>query len=244
MQADKVVDHTSWVEARKALLAREKAFSQARDELSAARRDLPWERVDKDYAFDTVDGRKSLADLFDGRSQLIVYHFMFGPDWEAGCPSCSLLAESFDGAAVHLRQRDVSFVVASRAPLAKLLAFRERMGWHFDWVSSHGSDFNADFDVTFAPDAMEKGEVYYNYRRTQFPAEEAPGLSVFCRGDDGAIFHTYSTYARGLDPMISTYQFLDLVPKGRDEDDLPYTMAWVRRHDEYDDAAEAAAQRA
>ncbi|MEZ5669382.1 MAG: thioredoxin family protein [Alphaproteobacteria bacterium] len=235
MQAHSVVGRDQWLEARKALLAEEKAFIRERDRLAAARRALPWERVEKAYAFETETGRKTLADLFEGRSQLIVYHFMFGADWEQGCPSCSFLAENFDGSAVHLSHRDVAFVAASRAPLDRLLAYRKRLGWRFPWVSSLGSDFNYDFHVSFTPEQMAAGTVDYNYREGQFPSEEAPGLSVFARGDDGAIFHTYSTFARGLDPLISTYQYLDLVPKGRDEATLPWPMAWVRRNDQYDD---------
>ena len=228
-----VVSQEEWLAARVAYLAKEKEFTKARDALSTARRALPWVKVEKRYDFDGPDGKESLPDLFGGRSQLIVYHFMFGPDWEQGCPSCSLLADHFDGATVHLGQRDVSFVAVSRAPLARIDDFKKRMGWKFKWVSSHGSDFNADFHVSFTPAEMEKGKVYYNYHMTEFPSDEAPGASVFFKDETGEVFHTYSAYARGLDILIGAYNFLDLAPKGRDEDALPFTMAWVRHHDRY-----------
>ena len=230
-----IVSQEEWLAARVAYLAKEKEFTKARDALSRARRALPWVKVEKRYDFDGPDGKESLPDLFDGRSQLIVYHFMFGPDWEQGCPSCSLLADHFDGATVHLAQRDVSFVAVSRAPLARIDDFRDRMGWKFKWVSSHGSDFNADFHVSFTPDEMAQGAVYYNYHMTEFPSDEAPGASVFFKDENGDVFHTYSTYARGLDMLIGAYNFLDLAPKGRDEDALPFAMAWVRHHDRYDE---------
>jgi len=230
-----VVSPEQWIAARLELLAAEKALAHQRDEVARQRRALPWVRVDKDYDFTGPDGPLTLADLFDGRSQLVVYHFMYGPDWEQGCPSCSLVAEGFDGAVPHLAQRDVTLRAVSRAPLEKLLAFRDRMGWRFPWVSSLGSDFNRDFHVTFSDAERERGTAYYNYSLGTFPSSEAPGLSVFRKEGDGAIFHTYSCYARGLDPLIVTYQFLDLAPKGRDEDALPYTMAWVRHHDRYEE---------
>jgi predicted dithiol-disulfide oxidoreductase (DUF899 family) len=235
MQTTNIVSKDEWTLARKELLAKEKDFTKARDALSAERQNLPWERVDKEYVFEGPDGKVSLSDLFDGRSQLIVYHFMFGPDWEEGCPSCSYLADHFDGMLPHLNHRDVSFVVVSRAPLEKLKGYESRMGWRFKWVSSLGNDFNRDYHVTFDEDELANGEAYYNYRKTGFPSGEAPGLSVFYRDEDGEIFHTYSTYARGLDILIGTYNFLDLVPKGRDEQDLSFTMEWVRRHDRYED---------
>jgi len=198
--------------------------------LSAARRELPWVKIEKNYVFDGPNGKETLADLFAGRSQLIVYHFMLGPGWPAGCPSCSFLADHFDGAIVHLAHRDVTFVVVSRAPLAEIEAYKNRMGWKFKWVSSHGTDFNFDFHVSFTPEQKASGE--YNYVNSGFPSEEAPGLSTFIR-DGGAVYHTYSTYARGLDILIGAYNLLDLVPKGRDEASLSRTMAWVKRHDEY-----------
>ncbi len=229
----KIVSQDEWLTARKALLAKEKEFTRARDQISAARRDLPWVKVEKLYVFDTAGGKQSLADLFDGRSQLIVYHFMLGPGWKDGCPSCSLLADHFDGGAIHLAQRDVTLVVVSRAPLAEIQAYQKRMGWKFKWVSSYGTDFNHDFHVSFTPEEKASGKVNYNYTMTEFPSEEAPGLSAFIR-NDGAAFHTYSSHGRGLDILVGAYNFLDFAPKGRDEDNLPWTMAWVRRHDEYE----------
>jgi len=231
----KVVSTEDWLAARKELLAKEKEFTKLRDELSRSRRALPWREIAKPYAFETESGPKTLPELFDGRSQLIVYHFMLGPDWEEGCPSCSYLADHFNPAVVHLAARDVAFWAVSRAPLAKLLKFRDRMGWSFPWASSHKSDFNLDFNVSF-PDRSDASEpVEYNYARKPFPSEEAPGASVFRLGDDGRIFHTYSTFARGLDILIGAYNWLDLTPKGRDEDELPFTMAWVRHHDRYEE---------
>jgi predicted dithiol-disulfide oxidoreductase (DUF899 family) len=230
-----VVSQDHWLAARKALLAKEKEFTKARDALSAERRQLPWVKLDKSYVFEGVEGNETLADLFGGHSRLIVYHFMLGPGWKDGCPSCSFLADHFDGAAIHLAQRDVMFVVVSRAPLAEIQAYQKRMGWKFKWVSSYGSDFNRDFHVSFTPEEKAGGKVEYNYTMTEFPSEEAPGLSTFIR-NEGGIFHTYSTYARGLDILIGAYNFLDMAPKGRDEDGLAWSMAWVRHHDRYDGA--------
>lgn len=227
-----IVSQSEWLAARKALLAKEKEFSKARDELSAARRTLPWVKVEKNnYVFDGPAGKETLADLFGGKSQLLVYHFMLGPGWVQGCPSCSFLADHFDGAAIHFTQRDVSFVVVSRAPLAEIEPYKKRMGWKFKWMSSYGNDFNHDFHVSFTPAEKETAE--YNYVKSGFPSEEAPGLSAFIK-DNGAVYHTYSTYARGLDILVGAYNFLDMAPKGRDEDALPWSMAWVRRHDEYE----------
>ena len=238
MTPHKVVSHDEWIAARKAYLAEEKAFTRARDALSRKRRELPWEKVEKNYVFDTPQGKQSLADLFGGKSQLIIYHFMLGPGWEAGCPSCSYLADHFDGTVVHLAQRDVSFVVVSRAPLSEIETFKRRMGWGFKWVSSFGSDFNSDYQVSFTPEEKAGSKVFYNYEFIEsFPSEERPGASVFCKNAAGEIFHTYSTYGRGLDILIGTYHFLDLSPKGRDEDGLAWSMAWVRHHDSYDGAA-------
>jgi predicted dithiol-disulfide oxidoreductase (DUF899 family) len=234
----KVVSRDGWVAARKAHLANEKALTRARDRLSVERRALPWVKVEKNYVFDTPEGKKTLGDLFDGRSQLIVYHFMLGPDWGEGCPSCSYLADHFDGAALHLAHRDVMLLAVSRAPLPEIEAYKKRMGWRFPWVSSHGDDFNYDFHVSFKPEQAE-GDVYYNYEMRDFEVDEMPGLSVFIKDASRAIFHTYSAYARGLDILVGTYNFLDLVPKGRDEAELPWTMAWVRRHDDYDDVKAA-----
>ncbi len=235
MSTHKIVSQEEWLEARKAHLAREKEFTRLRDQLSRERRELPWVKVEKDYVFQGPNGAESLGDLFDGRSQLLVQHFMYGPDWDDGCPSCSFWADSYDGFIVHLAQRDVTMVAVSRAPLEVLDAYKKRMGWSFKWVSSLGSDFNRDFQVTFTPEEMAKGEMTYNYETRSFPADEAPGVSVFARNEAGEIFHTYSCYARGLDMLNGAYHYLDLVPKGRDEDDLPYSMAWVQRHDEYAD---------
>ena len=235
MQEHKIVSRDEWIEARKAHLAKEKEFTQLRDQLSAERRDLPWVKIDKAYTFEGPDGKESLSDLFDGRSQLLIQHFMLGPDWEEGCPSCSFWADGYDGFVVHLAHRDVTMVSVSRAPLANIDAYKHRMGWSFKWVSSLNTDFNADFNVSFTPEEIEQGEMYYNYHVTKFPADEAPGASVFYKNDSGDIFHTYSCYGRGLDILNGAYNYLDLVPKGRDEDDLPYTMAWLKRHDQYED---------
>jgi predicted dithiol-disulfide oxidoreductase (DUF899 family) len=228
-----IVSQAEWENARIALLAREKAFTEARDALSHARRDLPWVLVDKPYRFVTEKGETDLAGLFGDASQLIVYHFMFGPEWTEGCKSCSFWADSFNGVTAHLAQRDARLVAISRAPLATLLGFRERMGWTFPWVSSLGSDFNFDFGVSFRREDIDAGRARYNYAAKRFPSEESPGISIFKREPDGAIYHTYSTYARGLDLMNTAYNFLDLLPKGRDEADLPFTMSWVKLRDRY-----------
>jgi len=235
MEPHNIVSRQQWTEARKAFLAKEKEFTRARDRLSAERRALPWVKVDKAYVFDTPGGKKTLAELFDGRSQLIVYHFMLGPGWEEGCPSCSYLADHFDGANIHLAQRDVTFVAISRAPLAEIEAFKRRMGWHFPWASSFANDFNFDFHVSFAEDAVGK-DGDYNYERKEIVSDEMPGASVFYKDETGTVFHTYSAYARGLDILLGAYNFLDLTPKGRDEAELPWTMAWVRHHDRYESA--------
>ncbi|HEY3156189.1 MAG TPA: thioredoxin family protein [Candidatus Eisenbacteria bacterium] len=233
MERPKVVTHDEWVAAHKQHLNKEKEFTRLRDELSRQRRELPWERVEKEYVFDGPEGKKTLADLFDGRSQLIVYHFMFGPGWVEGCPSCSFVSDHIDGSVVHLAQRDVMLMAVSRAPLSQIEAFRKRMGWRFKWVSSSANDFNFDYHVSFTKDEMAKGKLYYNYEMQKFGSEEAPGVSVFYRDAAGDIFHTYSAYARGLDILVGAYNYLDLAPKGRDEDGLTSTMAWVRHHDRY-----------
>ncbi|UHQ24724.1 thioredoxin family protein [Lysobacter sp. 5GHs7-4] len=230
-----VVSRQRWLAARKTLLEREKELTRLHDQVARERRALPWVRVDKDYLFDTPQGPRRLTELFAGRSQLMVQHFMFAPGWEQGCKSCSYMADHNDGANQHLAQRDVTLLAVSRAPLAELLRFRERMGWQFDWVSSHGSDFNRDFGVNFDPDALSS--VDYNYVEQPFPHIEAPGISVFYRDADGQVFHTYSRYGRGVEVMMHTYALLDLTPKGRDEDALEFTMAWVRHHDRYEPAA-------
>ena len=228
-----IVTREEWRQARKAHLAKEKEFTQLRDRLSAERRALPWVRVDKPYVFEGPSGKATLADLFGGRRQLIVYHFMFGPGWEEGCPSCSFLSDHIDGAVVHLAHRDVTLLAVSRAPLRQIEAFKKRMGWRFTWVSSYGTDFNVDYHVSFPKDEMAKGAVYYNFEPREFPSEEAPGISVFYADEHGEVFHTYSSYARGLDLLVGAYNYLDLAPKGRDEDGLAFTMAWVRHHDRY-----------
>jgi len=228
-----VVDHEKWVARRKELLVREKQLTRLRDELSASRRELPWQAVRKEYVFETPEGKRTLAELFAGHRQLLVYHFMFGPDWDAGCPSCSFWADNFDRNVIHLAHRDITMIAVSRAPLEKLEAYRKRMGWTFTWASSFGSDFNEDYYVTFGPEELEKGSAYYNYERRGFPSEEAPGISAFYRDDDGSVYHTYSAYARGLDMVNAGYHLMDLAPLGRDEAGLSYTMEWLRRRDEY-----------
>lgn len=228
----RVVSETEWLVARKDLLTREKEFTRLRDELTRHRRDLPWVKVEKEYVFDGPKGRETLSDLFDGRSQLIVYHFMFGPGWEEGCKSCSYLADHFDGANRHLPHRDVTFVAVSRAPLSEFAPYKKRLGWRFNWLSSYGNDFNFDFHVSATEADKKKDKMYYNYETAELMSDELPGLSVFYKNENGEVFHTYSTYARGLDMLVGTYQFLDLVPKGRDENP-DSTMDWVRRHDEY-----------
>lgn len=222
-----------WLNERKALLEREKEFTRARDNLSAARRDLPWVRVDKDYRFQGENGESTLADLFDGKYQLIVYHFMFGEDWQEGCKSCSFWIDNFEGIAKHLAARDTALVLISKGPLDRLLAFQNRMGWSLPWLSAEASDFNEDYGVTFSKEDLDAGDVTYNFRQTKLGSAEMPGISVFSKGDDGAIYHTYSTYSRGLDMLNGAYHLLDLTPLGRDEDDLPYPMTWLKRRDEY-----------
>jgi predicted dithiol-disulfide oxidoreductase (DUF899 family) len=230
----KIVSHDEWLAARKAFLVKEKEFTRLRDELSRERRELPWEKVEKDYRFETLAGAKTLADLFDRRSQLIIYHFMLAPDWDEGCKSCSFWADNYDGIPIHLAHRDVTFCAVSRAPLEKIEAYRRRMGWSFPWASSYGSDFNFDYGVSFTPEQLAAGEVSYNYRMRKGMGPEMPGFSVFFKDENGAVFHTYSTYERGLDMLNGAYHHLDLVPKGRDEDNLKFTMEWLRRHDQYD----------
>lgn len=232
METHKIVSQDEWIAARKQHLAREKEFTRLRDQLSAERRELPWVRVDKQYVFEGPAGKESLGELFAGKTQLVVQHFMFGPDWKAGCKSCSFWADNYNGIVVHLMQRDVAFVAVSLAPFDRIEAFKRRMGWSFKWMSSHGSDFNHDYHVSFTPEELA-GEVYYNYARQKMPAAELPGTSVFYKDADGTVFHTYSCYQRGLDMMNAAYHYLDLVPKGRDEAGLPYGQAWVRHHDNY-----------
>ena len=234
-----VVSKDRWVAERKALLAREKELTHLQDQIAEERRALPWERVDKNYVFDTAEGRRSLADLFEGRRQLMVQHFMLGPGWEQGFPSCSFMADHVDGMNVHLAHRDISFVAVSRASLAEIERFRERMGWQFKWVSSNANDFNFDFAVSFKAEEMARGEVFYNYGPVPSRGEEAPGVSVFYKNDAGEVFHTYSTFGRGVEVMMGTYDLLDLTPKGRDEREVDYKMEWVRHHDRYEPAPAA-----
>jgi predicted dithiol-disulfide oxidoreductase (DUF899 family) len=233
MQPAKIVSQEEWLAARKAHLAREKEFTRLRDQLSRERRELPWVKLEKDYVFDGPDGRESLAQLFGEKSQLIVYHFMLGPTWQEGCKSCSFWADNFDGIDVHLAHRDTALLLVSRAPLERIQAFQRRMGWRIKWVSSFANDFNRDFHVSFTPEELASKRAVYNFEPRGFPADEAPGISVFAKAD-GAVFHTYSCYARGLDMLNGTYHLLDLTPKGRDETG-PHNMAWVRHHDKYED---------
>jgi predicted dithiol-disulfide oxidoreductase (DUF899 family) len=228
-----VVSREQWIAARKRLLEREKELTRQAAELARARRELPWQRVDKAYAFETPEGPRSLEELFAGKSQLVVYHFMFAPEWEQGCPSCSFWADNFDGTEAHLAARDVRFTAVSRAPLPKLTAYAQRLGWSFPWASSHGNDFNFDFGVSFRPEDYAAGQPSYNYEPLAGKHTEREGLSVFYKEACGTVFHTYSCYARGIDALNTAYQVLDLVPRGRDEGGLSYPMAWVKRHDEY-----------
>ena len=230
-----VVSDEAWLAARKELLAREKQLTRLRDQIAQERRALPWRRVQTAYVFDTAEGPKTLGDLFRGRSQLLVQHFMFGPGWSQGCPSCSYMADHIGGMLIHLAHRDVSFVAVSRAPLTDLQKYRQRMGWQFDWVSSQGSDFNFDFGVSIDPD-QQGADASYNYGSDIFEGEEMPGISVFTKNAAGEVFHTYSTYGRGVEAMMGTYVLLDLTPKGRDEEP-DRGMAWARRHDSYPDTA-------
>ena len=229
MSEHEVVEHEEWVEKRKDLLKKEKEFTRFRDELGRQRRELPWEPVENDYVFIGPNGQETLADLFEGRSQLVVYHFMFGPDDDVGCKSCSFWADNFDPNVVHLNARDVSFVAISRAPFDKLAAYRKRMGWSFKWLSSSENEFNFDYGVSFS--AVEEQSPVYNYGSLNPGGPEREGMSVFYRDEHGGVFHTYSSYARGIDLLNTAYNYLDLVPKGRDEDGR--SQFWVRRHDEY-----------
>jgi predicted dithiol-disulfide oxidoreductase (DUF899 family) len=236
IKSPKVVSREEWLEARKALLVQEKELTRRRDELTRQRRELPWVKVEKSYVFDTAEGKKSLAELFGDKSQLLVYHFMFGPDWEEGCPSCSFLSDHIDGANWHLPERDVRLLAVSRAPLAKIEKFKKRMGWRFDWVSSFGSDFNFDYGVSFPKEDVANDRVNYNYTvSTAYGSEDLHGLSAFYKDTAGGVFDTYSTYGRGCDMLVGAYNFLDLAPKGRDEDGMDFTMRWVRHHDRYGD---------
>jgi predicted dithiol-disulfide oxidoreductase (DUF899 family) len=234
MTDHQIVSHDDWIAARERFLAKEKTFTHQREELSRERRELPWEHVSKEYMFEGDNRRESLADLFGGRSQLIVYHFMYEPEWEIGCRGCSFWADNFNGIIAHLNQRDVSLVATSRAPLPKLQAQAKRFDWTFKWVSCVGDDFNSDFNVWFAPDALARSEAVYNYGSEKVTGQSKPGISAFFK-DDRHVFHTYSTYARGLDMFNTAYQYLDIVPKGRDEAGLPFPMTWVRHRIAYND---------
>ena len=235
MTTHRIVSREEWIGARLEHLAREKEFTRLRDQLSRQRRDLPWVKVDKAYVFDGPRGPESLADLFESRSQLVVQHFMFDPSWDEGCKSCSFWVDNFDGIVVHLNHRDVSFALVSRAPIATLEAYKTRMGWNVRWVSSLHNDFNRDYHVSFTPEELGSGQAYYNYANGSFPVAEAPGISVFYKDADGAIYHTYSCYARGLDMLNGAYHLLDMVPRGRDEAGLSHSMEWLRHHDRYED---------
>ncbi|WP_306005163.1 DUF899 domain-containing protein [Aquicoccus porphyridii] len=229
MITPQIVSREEWLDARKRHLEHEKEMTRMRDRLAQERRALPWVKVEKPYVFHTPEGEKGLSDLFDGRSQLIIHHFMFHPDWDAGCMSCSFDADHAEGALVHLANHDVSYVRVSRAPLEKIMAYKKRMGWRARWVSSFGSDFNYDYHVSFTPEELAKGNVFYNYRRDE-GYDELPGLSVFYKGTDGTVYHTYSSYARGNEEVMGAYMYLDITPKGRNENKI---MDWIRRHDEY-----------
>jgi predicted dithiol-disulfide oxidoreductase (DUF899 family) len=233
IETPRVVSHEQWVTERVAFMAKEKEFTRLRDELTRERRELPWEQITKPYVFDAPGGTEKLADLFEGRSQLVVYHFMFSPSWSEGCKSCSFWADNFDGIDVHLAHRDITFLAISRAPLPKLEAYKRRMGWSFKWVSAGESDFNYDFQVSFDPDAAKNGTAYYNYGTGRQVQEDMPGISVFCKDRKGDIYHTYSAYSRGIDLVNGAYNYIDLTPKGRDEG--KGIMAWLRRRDQYQD---------
>jgi predicted dithiol-disulfide oxidoreductase (DUF899 family) len=238
MDRPPIVSRAEWLEARKEFLVKEKELTRLRDRLSAERRNLPWVKVEKNYVFDTLQGRQTLSDLFDGRSQLIVDHFMLGPGWKEGCVGCSFTADHIEGALVHLQHHDVTLVVVSRAPLPEIEAYRRRMGWRFKWVSSYGSDFNYDYQVSFTPDDIANGKAHYNYKVLDFEIDELAGHSVFCKDEVGDIFHTYSAYARGDEQLIGAYNYLDLTPKGRNETGPNFDLTdWVRHHDKYDDDA-------
>ncbi len=238
-----VASEYHWRDARLELLHEEKKLLRLQDELAARRRRLPWIKITKNYAFSGPSGPVTLANLFAGRSQLVIQHFMLGTGWDEGCKSCSFMMDHFNAAAVHLPARDVAFAAVSHAPLAEILPFKARMGWNVNWVSSHGTDFNFDYHVSFTPEEMAGGKVYYNYGPREFPHEEAPGVSVFARDPGGTVYHTYSTYGRGVEFIMGTYHILDLTPKGRDEEDLEYGMQWLRHHDRYEHSSDASATR-
>ncbi len=236
-----VVSPEKWLAARRELLREEKEFTRQGDRLAARRRELPWVKLTKPYTFDSPRGKVTLADLFEGRSQLMIQHFMLGPGWEQGCKSCSFMMDHFNPTLVHLKARDVAFAAISHAPLNEILPFKQRMGWAVNWVSSHGTGFNQDFHVSFTEEEIERGGVHYNYGKMDFPQTEAPGISVFARDAAGDIYHTYSTFGRGVEVVMTTYDLLDLVPKGRDEKNDEYGMEWLRHHDRYEQSADVVA---
>jgi predicted dithiol-disulfide oxidoreductase (DUF899 family) len=229
-----VVSHEEWLKARRDLLVKEKEFTRLRDELSQRRRELPWEAVDKNYVFEGPHGKQALTDLFEGRSQLVIYHFMFDPSWDAGCPHCSFWADNFNGTIVHLNQRDTTMIAVSHAPYGKLAAYEKRMAWNFKWLSSFGTDFNFDYHVSFTPEEVRNKTAFYNFAIQPTPGTDAPGVSVFYRDQSGRVFHTYSAYARGIDLLNAAYNYLDLTPRGRDEAGQKNPQFWVRRRDEYE----------
>jgi predicted dithiol-disulfide oxidoreductase (DUF899 family) len=229
----RIVSKDEWLAARSALLKKEKEFTLLRDKLGQQQRDMPWVLVDKEYLFDGPNGKQTLSDLFDGRSQLIVYHFMYDPNWDAGCPSCSFWADNFNGIVVHLNQRDVTMIAVSKAPYSKIGEYKKRMGWNFKWVSSYDNDFNFDYHVSFTLEELSEKKAFYNYNLQDTHSPEREGVSVFYKDTAGHVFHTYSAYARGIDVLNVAYHYLDLVPKGRDEDGHEFPQFWVRRHDEY-----------
>jgi predicted dithiol-disulfide oxidoreductase (DUF899 family) len=238
MKTPEIATKEQALAARRAFLLEEKGFTRARDELARKRRELPWVRIDKHYEFASANGREALGDLFAGRRQLIVQHFMFGPEWNEGCVGCSFNADHVDGAIPHIQARDATFVAVSRAPLAKLQQFQERMGWRFKWVSSHGTDFNYDFDVSFRKEDIATGRAQYNYRPLDFEIEDLSGYSIFCKNREGEIFHTYSTFARGDEMLSTAYMYIDLLPMGRNEDGLKEPSSWWRHHDKYTEGTE------
>lgn len=229
----RIVSKDEWLAARSALLKKEKEFTVLRDKLGQQQRDMPWVSVDKEYLFVGPNGKQTLSDLFDGRTQLIVYHFMYDPNWDAGCPSCSFWADNFNGIVVHLNQRDVTMIAVSRAPYSKIEEYKKRMGWNFKWVSSYDNDFNFDYHISFTPKELSEKKAFYNYNLQDTHSPEREGVSVFYKDTADHVFHTYSAYARGIDVLNVAYHYLDLVPKGRDEDGHEFAQFWVRRHDEY-----------
>src|SRR5271170_5435898 len=234
MTGHNVVSQQEWLDARVALLAREKTLTHQQDALARERQQLPWVRVEKEYVFESPEGGKTLEDLFGDKSQLLIYHFMFGPEWEQGCPSCSMATDTMDSNYAHLTQGDIAFAMVSRAPMEKITPFKKRMGWSVPWVSSHGSEFNYDFAVSLGRE--EPTGNWYNFGTSGHPSDEAPGMSVFYRDTDGVMYHTYSAYGRGVEGALGIYALLDMAPKGRDEDGLPWPMAWVKHHDRYETA--------